>query len=210
MSYFLNKISDQKIKKGFIHKSAVISGNVYIEEGARILENTKIVGPTYIGQGTIIGQNCLVRESMIGANCVVGYSTEIARSYVAENCWFHTNYIGDSVISENVSMGAGTVLANYKLDETTINSFISKQKLDTGKVKLGSVIGKNVRIGVNCSIMPGIKIGENSLVGASIILDKDLPSNKYCVFSGSNYITKDNLVNLSKKTRNEVRGALKF
>ncbi len=210
MSYFLNKISDQKIKKGFIHKSAVISGNVYIEEGARILENTKIVGPTYIGQGTIIGQNCLVRESMIGANCVVGYSSEIARSFIAENCWFHTNYIGDSVISENVSMGAGTVLANYKLDETTINSFISKQKLDTGKVKLGSVIGKNVRIGVNCSIMPGIKIGENSLVGASIILDKDLPSNKYCVFSGSNYITKDNLVNLSKKTRNEVRGALKF
>lgn len=210
MSYFLHKIADQKMKRAFIHKSAVISGNVYIENGARILENTKIVGPAYIGAGTIIGQNCLVRESMIGANCVVGYSTEIARSFVGGNCWFHTNYVGDSVISENVSMGAGTVLANYKLDETAIKSFIGKQKLDTGKVKLGSMIGKNVRIGVNCSIMPGIKIGENTLIGAAVILDKDLPSNKYCAFSGSNYTIKDNLVNLSEKTRIEVRGALKI
>ncbi len=210
MSYFLHKLAGQKIKKAYIHKSAVINGDVYIENGAKIMENTKIVGPTYIGTGTIIGQNCLVRESMIGANCVVGYSSEIARSFIGGNCWFHTNYIGDSVISENVSMGAGTVLANYKLDESTIKSFLIKQKIDTGKVKLGSMIGKNVRIGVNCSIMPGIKIGENSLIGASVILDKDLPSNKYCAFTGSNYTIKDNLINLSEKTRGEVRNALKI
>lgn len=209
-SYYLHKLSGLKIKKAFVHKSASISGNVIIEEGVKILENTKILGPAYIGRGSVIGQNCLVRESIVGANCVVGYSTEIARSYIGDNCWFHTNYVGDSVICDNVSMGAGAVLANYKLDETTIKSSINQQKIDTAKVKLGSMIGKNVRIGVNCSIMPGVKIGMNSFVGAAVLLDKDLPDNKYCLAAGSNYVVKDNLVNISKKTRVEVRSALKI
>lgn len=209
-SYYLNRLAGQKIKKAFIDESAKISGNVFIEDGVKILENSKIVGPAYIGKNTIIGQNCLVRESMIGSGCVIGFSTEIARSYVGDNCWFHTNYIGDSVISDNVSMGAGAVLANFKLDEGAVKSVVGGKSIDTGKVKLGAAIGANVRIGVNSSIMPGIKIGRNSFLGSGVVLDKDLPDNKYCVAAGSNYIVKDNLVNISKKTRAEVRSALKI
>lgn len=207
-TYFLHKLRGQKIKKASIHKSALINGDVFIENGVRILENTKIIGPSYIGAGTIIGQNCLVRESMIGANCVVGFSTEIARSYIADNCWFHTNYIGDSVISSNVGMGAGAVIANFKLNEGTINSFVKDQKINTDKVKLGSMIGSNVRIGVNSSIMPGIKIGKCSFVGAGVVLEKDLPNNKFCVMGNNNYEIKDNKTMTFSESRMKIKNKL--
>lgn len=207
-SYFLHKIKGQKIKKASIHKSVILSGDVYIEDGVRIMENSKIIGPTWIGKNTIIGQNCLVRESMIGANCVVGYSTEIARSYISDNCWFHTNYVGDSVISSNVSMGAGTVLANYKLNENSINSYVKNKIIDTAKVKLGSMIGSNVRIGVNTSIMPGIKIGKGSFVGAGVVLDKDLPDNKFCFMGNNNYEIKDNKTMINSKSRQVSKNKL--
>lgn len=209
-SYYLDRINGQKIKKSFIDRSSVISGDVYIETGVKILENSKIVGPAFIGAGTIIGQNCLVRESMIGANCVIGFASEIARSYIGDFSWFHTNYVGDSIISTNVAMGAGTVCANYKLHEDSVKSFIGGSKLDSGKVKLGSIIGPNVRIGVNSSIMPGIKIGRNSKVAAGIVLDKDLPDNTSAYPSKSNYTLKANTFNISSKTRVAIAKKLKF
>lgn len=209
-SYYLNKLTGQKIKKAFIHKTAVISGDVFIEDGVKILENTKIVGPVYIGRGTIIGQNCLVRESMIGANCVIGFATEIARSYIGDNCWFHTNYIGDSVISSNVALGAGSVLANYKLNEGMIKSYVGDQKIDTGKVKLGSIIGAGARLGVNVSIMPGVKIGRHCFVGPGVVLDRDLADDKSCKVITSKYEIKKNEFKLSSDSRKSTFNNLKL
>lgn len=209
-TYYLGRLQGQKIKSAFIDKSAVISGNVVIEDGVKILENTKIVGPAYIGHGTIIGQNCLIRETMIGGNCVVGYSTEIARSFVGDNCWFHTNYVGDSVISSNVALGAGTVCANYKLSEGAIKSFVGGQKVDTGKVKLGSMIGANVRIGINVSVMPGVKIGKNCFVGPAVLLDKDLEDDKSCKLKSAGYEIKPNKIKLPETSRNTILKNLKL
>ncbi|OGG26759.1 hypothetical protein A2960_01135 [Candidatus Gottesmanbacteria bacterium RIFCSPLOWO2_01_FULL_39_12b] len=191
-SYFLNKIHKIKIKSSEIADSSNIVGNVIIEEGVKIMENVKIIGPVYIGKGTIIGQNCLIRESMIGNNCVIGFSTEIARSHIGDNCWFHNNYIGDSVLSENISMGAGAILANYKLNKQPVKSVIGGKQIITGKIKLGALIGSNVNIGVNASIMPGVKIGQNSVVGSGVVLDIDLPEKKVCYFKNENYTITDN------------------
>jgi bifunctional UDP-N-acetylglucosamine pyrophosphorylase/glucosamine-1-phosphate N-acetyltransferase len=181
-SFFLEKLNGKKVKKAEIADTALIDGNVVIEDNVKIMENVKINGPSYIGYGTVIGQNCLIRESMIGSNCVVGYSTEIARSHIGNNCWFHHNYVGDSVIANNVSMGAGAVTANFRFDEKSIPSRVDDKKIDTGKVKLGAIIADNARIGVNASIMPGIKIGEKSIVGPAVLLDNDLPDGKFCMF----------------------------
>ncbi len=209
-SYYLDKVKRTNGKGVIIEKSAIISDNVFLEDGVRVLENAKIVGPAYIGRGTIIGNNVLIRESMIGENCVVGNGCEIARSYIGNNCWFHTNYIGDSVIRSNVSMGSGTVLANFRLDEGSIKSKIAGQLLDSEKVKLGAIIGDNTRIGVNASIMPGVKIGRNCFLGAGVVLDKDLPDNKYCTLIKGNYLVEDNKVDISTQTRRSQRTELKF
>lgn len=208
-SYILSKTKNQIKDSTSIDKSAKIIGPVLIEQGVRILENTKIIGPAYIGRGTLVGNNSVIRESMIGANCVIGYSTEIARSYVGDNCWFHSNYIGDSVISNNVSMGAGSVLANFRLDESIVCSFINKEKIETGKNKLGAMIGQNVRIGVNSSIMPGIKIGRDCFVGAGVILKEDLSDGKYCELTEIKYKIQKNKIKVPYDFRDKLQKKLK-
>lgn len=163
-----------------IRESVVIEGDVYIEDGVKIFEHTKIVGPCYIGRDTIIGNNNLVRHSHIGANCISGFNTDITRSYIGDHCWFHSNYIGDSVLEGNISMGSGTVLANLKLDEGIIASSVKEERIATGLSRFGAVIGWGVRLGVNVSVMPGIKIGSGSFIGAGVLVDKDVPEKSFC------------------------------
>ena len=206
---FLKELKNKKIgKRVKIAKNSLTSGPVIIENDVKIFENAKIVGPAYIGKGTIIGNNSVVRESMIGANCVIGFSTEITRSYVGNGCWFHSNYIGDSVLDENVSLGAGAILANLRLDEGDIYSVVRGEKINTKKQKLGAMIGKNVRIGVNTSIMPGVKIGKNSFVGAGVVLDKDLGENIFCCLKKQDLIIKENIKKTKKAKRKEFRKKL--
>lgn len=209
MDFFLKKGKSTKGKDILIAKNAIITGQVAFEDGVRVLENAKIVGPAYIGANTLIGNNCVVRESMIGANSVVGFGTEITRSYVAPNCWFHTNYIGDSVIGDNVGMGGKATIANFRLDERNIYSKIGKNKIDTGRTKLGAIIGSDVRIGVGAMIMPGIKIGKSSFVGSGVILSEDLPENK-AIFVKQDYIISENREKMNTKTRESLRKGIKI
>ncbi len=162
-------------KNAKISSHAIIKGQVIIEDEAEVYDGACLVGPVYLGKKSIVGHHTLIRESMIGDNCVIGFGTEIARSWVGHRCWFHTNYIGDSVLEENVSFGAGTVTANLRLDGREI--FVKRdnqQKVATGKNKLGSLIAKDVKIGVNVSLMPGIIIGSHNLVYPHAVLYDNL------------------------------------
>lgn len=174
-----------------IGKHVVIEGPVVIGKHVKICEGVKIVGPTYIGADSVIGNNSMVRQSHIGERVVTGYSTEITRSYVSDDCWFHTNYIGDSVLGSNVSFGSGCVTANLRLDESNIFSMVKQEKIDTERQKLGVIVGECVRFGVQGSTMPGVKVGRQSIVGAGIIVSEDLPDESYCRRSESVVITKN-------------------
>ncbi|MEK9143269.1 MAG: sugar phosphate nucleotidyltransferase [Patescibacteria group bacterium] len=177
MNELLNTISEFRGKNIEIKSNVVIEGPVHIGDSVKVFENTKIVGPCYIGDNTIIGNNNIIRQSHIGAGCVTGFNTDITRSYIGDNCWFHSNYVGDSVIEGDVSMGSGTVCANLRLDRGEIASIVGENRINTRRTKLGALIGKNVRIGVNTSIMPGVKIGRDSMIGAGLVVDHDIPND---------------------------------
>jgi UDP-N-acetylglucosamine diphosphorylase / glucose-1-phosphate thymidylyltransferase / UDP-N-acetylgalactosamine diphosphorylase / glucosamine-1-phosphate N-acetyltransferase / galactosamine-1-phosphate N-acetyltransferase len=180
MDTLLSGIAEFRGENVIIKDHVVLEGQIHIGNNVKIMEFTKIVGPVYIGDNTIVGNNNCIRHSMIGANCITGFNTDITRSYIGDSCWFHSNYIGDSILEENVSMGSGSVLANLRLDEGEISSIVKEKKVGTGRTKLGAMIGNNVRIGVNASIMPGIKIGSRSFVGAGVTLAADLGSDSFC------------------------------
>lgn len=205
---FLSKLEGQLIDKSvMIQPNVIIDGPVIIESGVKIFEGTKIVGPCYIGKNTIIGNNNLIRSSMIGNDCVTGFNTDITRSYIGNTCWFHSNYIGDSVLENDISLGAGTVLANLRLDEGEVTSVVKDQKLETGRSKLGAMIGSHVRIGVNASVMPGIKIGSNSCVAAGVVLGQDIQENSFVTFASKKLSIVQNTKQVSSR-RDEFRNAL--
>ncbi len=183
MNYFLNSIRDFKEKiKIEISSEAVISGTVLFGKNVKVGDFAKIVGPTYIGDNTFIGDHTLIVKSHIGNNCLIGGYSEVTRSYIANHVMLHRNYVGDSVIDSNVMLGAGASLANYRFDEKKIK--------DTDFNKLGAIIGKKTKIGVNCTCLPGIKIGKNCFIGPGQIVCEDIPDGK---FFFKNQL-KDNLI----------------
>ena len=178
MDYFANRLRRHISSESHVSDKAVIDGNVVINDNVRVLEGAVVRGNSYIGQNSIIGNGVLVRDSFIGNGCVVGYGTEIKHSYIGDNCWFHSNYIGDSVIEEDCSFGAGAVTANFRLDEALIDVNIGDDSVNTGRDKLGAIVGKSCRVGINASLLPGIRVGAYSFVGAQVCLTHDLEAGK--------------------------------
>ena len=185
MEHFLTQTKQNISPKAAISSKAVIEGDVVIEDGVRVLENAVIKGPCYIGRDSIIGNNVLIRDGChIGEGCVVGYDTEIKHCYIGDRCWFHKNYFGDSIVSNDCSFGAGTITANLRLDERNVSVGTRKNSIDIDSNKLGAIIGKEVRTGINASIMPGIRIGNGCFVGPHICLTRDLPAGKMALATG--------------------------
>lgn len=156
-----------------VNKSAIIEGTVFIGKNVKIGAFCKISGPCYIGDNVIIGDHSLIRNSTIEANSTVGSGCEVARSYLAQGVVLHRNYVGDCVLSENVTMGAGAVTANYRFDGQTIKTPVGQNGVDTQKIKFGLIAGKGVKIGVNASTYPGVKLSPGTIVLPGEVVKKD-------------------------------------
>lgn len=196
--YFFQEEEKFISKTAQIHETAIIQGAVIIEDDVKVFPHAVISGPAYIGKGCIVANNALVRDSHLGPQCVAGYNTEIARSYLSGEVWTHSNYIGDSIIGYNVSFGAGSITANLRLDEEEISMNIGDGKILTGSNKCGTVCADHVRVGVSTNLMPGIKIGNNSLIGSGLVISEDVPAHSYVTGSHQlsirpNRMTVDNL-----------------
>lgn len=142
-----------------------------IDKSAKIMEGA-VVKNSYIGPKVVIGNNCLVRDSIIEAESVVGFNTEIARSYVGPKSWFHSNYVGDSVVEGEGNMGSGARLANWRFDGKNIGLKLKDKVIDSGKTKLGAIVAKGAKLGINVSIMPGVTIGESAIIGSGLVLNR--------------------------------------
>jgi NDP-sugar pyrophosphorylase family protein len=175
MEDFLKQIEGQQIaSSAFIASTASIVGDVIIEDDVKIFPGAAVVGPAYIGRGTIIGNNALVRHSMVLEACEVGFTTEVARSYVADGCSLHACRVLDSVFAEGVNFSAGCTTANLRIDHGTVRSKIKGQKIDSGRSKFGAIIGQNAFLGVDVMTMPGVKIGYNAQIGPGTHVHQDI------------------------------------
>ncbi|MFX0043397.1 MAG: bifunctional sugar-1-phosphate nucleotidylyltransferase/acetyltransferase [Candidatus Hodarchaeota archaeon] len=174
-TYLLERIKTKIL--GNVEDNVVISGNVYIGKNTDVKAGTYIHGPCYIGENSSIGPNAFIRPfTSIGDNCHIGIS-EVKNSLIFSNTDIpHFNYVGDSIICENVNLGAGTKLSNLRFDNKSIKMNINGKLIDSGRRKLGAVIGPNSQTGINASIMCGKKIGENSIVGANTLVNEDIPA----------------------------------
>lgn len=177
--YFLKKIKSYRGKNVHIDKTALIEGDVYLEDGVKIMNHAKVVGPCYIGKNTIIGSYAMVIESMIEEDAVIGGYSEVTRSYLGKKVMLHRNYVGDSVLSDEVMMGAQAVTANFRFDKETIKSIIGQNKIDSNLHKFGAIIGRGSKIGVNCTILPGIKIGKNTFIAPHHSISEDVPDSLF-------------------------------
>lgn len=165
--------------KGTVEAGAVIHGEIFLDEGSVIKAGVYIEGNVYIGKNCDIGPNSYIRgNTYFGDNVHVGNAVEIKNSIIMENTNVsHLSYVGDSVIGSNCNIAAGTNIANLRFDNATIKTKIKNQKIDSGRRKLGAIIGDSVKTGINSSFSPGVKVGHNSTIGSGVLLYEDLPSD---------------------------------
>jgi len=170
---YMHKLKNQI--KGTIEDNVVIKGNIHLEENSVIKSGTYIEGGVWIGKDCTVGPNSYLREGTVlcGKN-KVGASTEIKNSILMNGAKApHHNYVGDSIIGENSNLGSGTKIANLRLDKKEIIVVHKGMKINTGRKKLGAIIGSNVNTGINVSINAGtilgnnVKVGPNSLVSGT-------------------------------------------
>jgi NDP-sugar pyrophosphorylase family protein len=151
---------------------------VFMAPDVRVFPGAHVVGPALVGPGSVVGHNALVRGSILGSGSVVGFGCEVARSFLAGGVELHHNYVGDSVLDQGSSMGFGATTANYRIDGRTVPSMVGAERLDTGREKLGLMLGARTKIGVNTSTMPGVKIGADALIGPGIRITRDVPDGE--------------------------------
>jgi bifunctional UDP-N-acetylglucosamine pyrophosphorylase/glucosamine-1-phosphate N-acetyltransferase len=143
--------------RGTVEPGAQILGNVAIGEGTRIRSGAYVEGPVIIGKGCDIGPSCYVRAfTTIGDECRVGNACEIKASILMKGTHVgHLSYVGDSVLGERVNLGAGTVTANLRHDGGNVRVTVGAQRIDTGRRKLGAIIGDDAHTGIHTSLNVG-------------------------------------------------------
>ncbi|MFH1037028.1 MAG: bifunctional sugar-1-phosphate nucleotidylyltransferase/acetyltransferase [Patescibacteria group bacterium] len=172
----MDKYLESKIAKtAEISKTAQIEGKVFIGENVRIFEGAVIKGPCYIGDDSVVGNNSLVRNYCnLERKALIGAFAEITRSILHEDCHTHSGYFGDSIFGKGCRVGAGTVTANVRTDRGEIKSMVKGEKIGTGTDSLGVIVGENTKIGINCSLMPGILIGSNCIIGPHSLVRENI------------------------------------
>jgi bifunctional UDP-N-acetylglucosamine pyrophosphorylase/glucosamine-1-phosphate N-acetyltransferase len=172
--YFLPLI-ESKIE-GRVEANVVIKGKLVLPESSRILEGSFIEGNVLVGENVMIGPGARIRENVtIGDDSYIGFGVEIKNSVIGERCRLpHLSYIGDSVIGDDVNIAGGSMVANWRHDDATIQTPVKGKMVDTMRRKLGAIIGDGVRLGVNTSIYPGRKLWPNVTTKPGQIVDKDI------------------------------------
>ncbi len=176
----MDKYLERKIEKSAkIAKNATIEGKVCIGKDVKVFENAVIKGPCHIGDNCIVGNNVIVREYInLENNCMVGANAEVARCIFQENVHTHFGYFGDSIFGKGCRIGAGTVTANVRLDRGEVKATVKEKRIGTGLKSLGVIAGENVKVGINCSLMPGVLIGSNSIVGPASVVFENIGDNE--------------------------------
>lgn len=142
-----------------------------IGAGSVIRSHTVIYAGTTIGAHFQSGHNAMIREqTVIGDNCSVGTGTVVEFMVrMGDRVRLHSQvFVPEyTVLEDDVWVGPNVVVTNAPYPTAKR----AKQTLQ------GVRICRGARIGANCTLLPGLTIGANALVGAGSVVTKDVPEN---------------------------------
>ena len=143
-----------------------VSPQVWVHKTATVAPTAYLGAPCIIGPETEVRHCAFIRGSaLVGANCVVGNSVELKNVILFDNVQTpHYNYVGDSILGYKSHMGAGSITSNVRSDKTHVVIHCGEEHIDTGRKKVGAMLGDFVDVGCNSVLNPGVVIGRRSIV----------------------------------------------
>lgn len=140
--------------------------------------SSPIINNSKIGINTKIWNSVNIYGCTIGSNCVIGSFVEIQKGVrVGNNVKIQSHsFICEGVtIEDGVFVGHGVMFTNDRYPRSTTESGNLKQKGDWNMEQI--LVRKNASIGSNATILPGLEIGENSIIGAGSVVVKNVAPN---------------------------------
>ncbi len=146
--------------------AVLVGRRIHLGAGSLVESGAFIREPTVIGERTEVRQGAYIRGyCLTGGGCVVGHTTEVKHSIFLDRAKAgHFAYIGDSILGNDVNLGAGTKLANLRFLPGPVVVRTPEGPLDTGLRKLGAILGDGVQTGCNAVTSPGTILPAGSLL----------------------------------------------
>ena len=170
-------------------------------EGAVLRSHTVIYAGNVIGRNFQTGNKVNIRESnRIGDNVSIGTLSVVEHHVeIADNVRIHTQvFIPEfSVLEDGCWIGPNVVLTN------------AKYPLSPGvKDRLaGPIIRRAAKIGANATLLSGVIVGENALVGAGAVVVRDVPAGAVVAGNPARVIRLISELPYASELRQPTRGA---
>jgi NDP-sugar pyrophosphorylase family protein len=163
--------------RGLRDKEFRVSGTIAVHRSATIEAGAMIKGPVVIGPGCFVASGAYLRAGVwLGEGCVVGPRAELTSSFVfAGSKLAHFNFVGDSILGNDVNLEAGSIVANHRNERVDKEIRVRQAGMlqGTGVEKFGALIGDRVRIGANAVIAPGSLLLPGQAVPRLALVDQE-------------------------------------
>jgi UDP-N-acetylglucosamine diphosphorylase / glucose-1-phosphate thymidylyltransferase / UDP-N-acetylgalactosamine diphosphorylase / glucosamine-1-phosphate N-acetyltransferase / galactosamine-1-phosphate N-acetyltransferase len=153
----IGKYHETVDKWAIIEPNVTIKWNIYLEEWVILKSWTYIEGNVYFGKNCEVWPFTHIRGNTSFWTETKAWSfSEIKWCYfwddtvIAQGC-----VIVDTIAGNDVNFGSGTITTNWRHDNTNIKAMSKEKLVDTGRRKMGAIVGDNVRFGANTTTYPG-------------------------------------------------------
>lgn len=162
--------------------------NVWVHKTATVAPTAFLGAPCIIGPETEVRHCAFIRGSaLVGEHCVVGNSVELKNVILFDNVQTpHYNYVGDSILGYKSHMGAGSITSNVKSDKTLVVVKNGEEHFETGRKKMGAILGDFVEVGCNSVLNPGTILGRHSSVYPTSCVRGVVPEG--CIYKDKDHI----------------------
>lgn len=152
---------------------------ISIGKGTVIEPGAYIKGPCFIGDNCTVRHGAYIRGQLLaGDRCVIGHDTEIKNAILLNDAHAaHFAYVGDSILGNQVNLGAGTKCANLKFNSGKVVIHSEGKRIETGLRKFGAIIGDRSQIGCNAVTNPGSLLGKDVKWHPCVNFGGFIPSN---------------------------------
>jgi bifunctional UDP-N-acetylglucosamine pyrophosphorylase / glucosamine-1-phosphate N-acetyltransferase len=147
--------SDCRIRSYSVLEHATVGNHVLVRQGC-------VISQARVDEGAVVGPYAHLRpETEIGAGAHVGNFVEIKKTRVGKGSKVnHLTYLGDAELGQGVNVGAGAITCNYD-----------------GVAKRKTVIGDNVFVGSDSTLVAPISLGNGSYIAAGSCITEDVPED---------------------------------
>jgi len=148
-------------------------GPIIVDRGVSVESFSRIMGPCYLGPKARIMSAQIGGGTSIFESCRIGGQIEnsIILPYTNKA---HLGYVGDSYIGSWVNVGAGCTFSNLKNTYGNVRLDLHGERVDSGMIKLGPVVGDMAKLSIGTMVYAGKAIGTGSHVSG--LAARDVPS----------------------------------